>query len=93
MQLTTDGMAKYSYAAPLVPEMEAALKKQDKGDANNPKGMRQPSLAIHWSQDGTQVRPGARRQPQGSGTVDHPQPCQAAAAAADLSLRHAGRSE
>jgi dipeptidyl-peptidase 4 len=53
VQLTTDGMAKYSYAAPLVPEMEAALKKQDKGDANNPKGMRRPSLDIHWSQDGT----------------------------------------
>lgn len=53
VQLTTDGMAKYSYAAPLVPEMEAALKKQDKGDADNPKGMRRPCLDIHWSQDGT----------------------------------------
>jgi len=53
VQLTTDGMPKYSYATPLVPEMEAALEKQDKGDANNPKGMRQPSLDIHWSQDGT----------------------------------------
>jgi dipeptidyl aminopeptidase/acylaminoacyl peptidase len=50
-QLTTDGIARYSYAAPLVPELEAALKKQDKGDAGNPKGMRQPSIAIHWSQD------------------------------------------
>jgi dipeptidyl aminopeptidase/acylaminoacyl peptidase len=52
VQLTTDGVPKYSYAAPLVPEMEAALKKQDKGDANNAKGMRQPCLDIHWSQDG-----------------------------------------
>jgi dipeptidyl aminopeptidase/acylaminoacyl peptidase len=53
VQLTTDGMPKYSYAAPLVPEMEAALKKQDREDGNNPKGMRQPCLDIHWSQDGT----------------------------------------
>jgi len=53
VQLTTDGMAKYSYAAPLVPEMEAALEKQDKGDTNSPKGMRQPCLDIHWSQDET----------------------------------------
>jgi dipeptidyl aminopeptidase/acylaminoacyl peptidase len=53
VQLTTDGVPKFSYAAPLVPEMEAALKKQDKGDANDPKGMRQPTLDIHWSQDGT----------------------------------------
>jgi len=53
VQLTTDGMAKYSYAAPLVPEMEAALEKQDKGDTNSPKGMRQTCLDIHWSQDET----------------------------------------
>lgn len=50
--LTTDGVSKYGYAAPLVPEMEAALTKQDRGDASNPKGMRQPSVAISWSQDG-----------------------------------------
>lgn len=53
VQLTTDGMPKYGYAAPLVPEMVAALKAQEKGDANNPKGMRQPCIAIHWSQDGS----------------------------------------
>ena len=53
VQLTTDGMPKYSYAAPLVPEMEAALKKQDKADGNNPKGMRSPCLDIGWSQDGS----------------------------------------
>lgn len=53
VQLTTDGMPKYGYAAPLVPEMVAALKQQEKGDANNRKGMRQPCIAIHWSQDGS----------------------------------------
>jgi dipeptidyl aminopeptidase/acylaminoacyl peptidase len=52
-QLTTDGVPKYGYAQPLVPELAAALKKQDKADANDPKGMRQPCLAIHWSQDGS----------------------------------------
>ncbi len=52
-RLTTDGTPKYGYAEPLVPELAAALKKQDKADANNPKGMRQPCLAIHWSQDGS----------------------------------------
>jgi dipeptidyl-peptidase 4 len=51
-QLTTDGVPKYGYAQPLVPELAAALQKQDKADANDPKGMRQPCLAIHWSQDG-----------------------------------------
>ncbi len=51
-RLTTDGKPKYGYAEPLVPESAAALKKQDKADANNPNGMRQPCLAIHWSQDG-----------------------------------------
>ena len=53
IELTTDGFPKYGYAAPLVPEMEAALRKQDKGDGSNPKGMRRPCLDIHWSQDGT----------------------------------------
>ncbi|MGH9518539.1 MAG: DPP IV N-terminal domain-containing protein, partial [Terriglobales bacterium] len=52
VQLTTDGVPKYSYARPTVPEEEAALKKQDKKDADNPKGMRRPAIAIHWSQDG-----------------------------------------
>lgn len=51
-QLTTDGVPKYGYDAPLVPEMVAALKRQDKADASNPQGMRRPCLAIHWSQDG-----------------------------------------
>ncbi|HUN71618.1 MAG TPA: DPP IV N-terminal domain-containing protein [Steroidobacteraceae bacterium] len=50
-QLTTDGMPKDSYAAPVVPELAAALKKQDRGDAENPKGMRRPTLPIEWSQD------------------------------------------
>ena len=50
-QLTTDGVPKYSYAEPLVPEMAAALKKQDGGDANRTKGMRQPSIGVSWSQD------------------------------------------
>ena len=50
-QLTTDGISKFGYAAPLVPELQAALARQDKGDAHNPKGMRQPCIAIHWSQD------------------------------------------
>ncbi|MDE2448299.1 MAG: S9 family peptidase [Gammaproteobacteria bacterium] len=53
VQLTTDGVPKYDYAAPLVPEMEAALRKQDQGDGTNHKGMRRPCLDIHWSQDGT----------------------------------------
>lgn len=52
VQLTTDGLPKYSYAAPLVPEMVTALKKQDKGDTKNAAGMRTPPIAIHWSQDG-----------------------------------------
>ncbi|MFZ1868219.1 MAG: DPP IV N-terminal domain-containing protein [Steroidobacteraceae bacterium] len=52
-QLTSDGMPKYGYAQPLVPELVAALQKQDKADANNPEGMRRPCLAIHWSQDGS----------------------------------------
>ncbi|TAN22076.1 MAG: S9 family peptidase [Acidobacteria bacterium] len=51
-QLTTDGVPGYSYAARLTPEVDAAVKKQDKGDAKNPKGMRVPALAMHWSQDG-----------------------------------------
>ncbi|MGH9476617.1 MAG: DPP IV N-terminal domain-containing protein [Terriglobales bacterium] len=53
VQLTTDGVPNYSYAAPLTPEVEAAVKKQDKGDVKNPKGMRRPTLQMHWSQDGT----------------------------------------
>jgi dipeptidyl-peptidase 4 len=52
-QLTTDGTPKYGYAQPLVPELAAALEKQDKADANNAKGMRRPCLDIHWSQDNT----------------------------------------
>jgi dipeptidyl-peptidase 4 len=52
-QLTTDGVPNYGYAAALVPEMVAALKRQDQRDASNPKGMRRPCIAIDWSQDGT----------------------------------------
>jgi dipeptidyl-peptidase 4 len=66
-QLTTDGTPKYSYAEPLVPELAAALRKQDKADADNPKGMRQPCLAIHWSQDGNRfalVREDDRKVPE-----------------------------
>ena len=65
-QLTTDGTPKRGYAEPLVPELAAALEKQDKADAKNPKGMRQPCLAIHWSQDGSRfalVREDDRRVP------------------------------
>ena len=51
-QLTTDGAPKYSYAMPVVPEMVAALGKQDKGDADNAKGMRQPCIGVTWSQNG-----------------------------------------
>jgi dipeptidyl aminopeptidase/acylaminoacyl peptidase len=50
-QLTIDGAPKNSYAARLVPELLAALDEQDRGDAKNPKGMRQPCIAINWSQD------------------------------------------
>ena len=66
-QLTTDGGLKYSYAEPLVPELAAALKKQDKTDAGNPKGMRQPCVAIHWAQDGSRfalVREDDRKVPE-----------------------------
>ncbi|MGH9467707.1 MAG: DPP IV N-terminal domain-containing protein [Terriglobales bacterium] len=52
VQLTTDGVAAYSYADRLTPEVQAALVKQDKGDVHNPKGMRLPTLSMHWSQDG-----------------------------------------
>ncbi len=66
-RLTTDGTPKYGYAQPLVPELAAALEKQDKADANDPKGMRQPCLAIHWSQDGSKfalVREDDRKVPE-----------------------------
>jgi len=51
-QLTTDGVTRYSYASSLTPEVEDALKKEDKKDADNKLGMRRPAIGIHWSQDG-----------------------------------------
>ncbi|MGH9486461.1 MAG: DPP IV N-terminal domain-containing protein [Terriglobales bacterium] len=53
-QLTTDGVPGYSYASLMTPEVEAVVKKQDKGDVKNPEGMRVPTLGMHWSQDGTE---------------------------------------
>ncbi|MGH9485795.1 MAG: DPP IV N-terminal domain-containing protein, partial [Terriglobales bacterium] len=52
-QLTTDGVAGYSYAVPMTPELQAAVEKQDKGDVKNPSGMRRPTLRMYWSQDGS----------------------------------------
>ncbi len=50
-QLSTDGVARYSYARHLTPEDETKLKKEDKGDAGNKAGMRRPPVAIYWSKD------------------------------------------
>lgn len=50
-QLSTDGVARYSYARHLTPEEEEKLKKEDKGDATNKEGMRRPPVTIYWSQD------------------------------------------
>jgi len=49
-QLTTDGVAKYSYARHLITEELDALKKFQKGD-NNPAGPRRPAVPIFWSKD------------------------------------------
>ena len=45
-------MPKRTYAEPLVPEMVAAVGKQDKGDANNAKGKSPAVIGIIWSQSG-----------------------------------------
>jgi len=50
-QLTTDGVAGFSYARVLVPEVAEALAKEDGADARNPAGMRAPAVPVHWSQD------------------------------------------
>jgi dipeptidyl-peptidase 4 len=49
-QLTTDGVAKYSYARVLVDEELDQLKKFQKGDANSA-GPRTPAIPIVWSKD------------------------------------------
>lgn len=50
-QLTTDGVAGFSYARSLVPEVQKVLARIDGKDARDTAGMRAPSVAIHWSQD------------------------------------------
>lgn len=50
-QLTTDGVAKFSYARVLLPEDQETLKRDNKGDANNKTGMRTPPIVLHWSKD------------------------------------------
>jgi dipeptidyl-peptidase 4 len=49
-QLTTDGVAKYSYARVLVDEEIEQLKKSQKGDTNQA-GPRTPAIPIVWSKD------------------------------------------
>lgn len=49
-QLTTDGVAKYSYARVLVDEEIEQLKKSQKGDTNQA-GPRTPAIPIFWSKD------------------------------------------
>ncbi|MGB6877286.1 MAG: DPP IV N-terminal domain-containing protein, partial [Candidatus Acidiferrales bacterium] len=49
-QLTTDGVAKYSYARVLVDEEIEQLKKSQKGDTNQA-GPRTPAVPISWSKD------------------------------------------
>ncbi len=49
-QLTTDGLAKYSYARVLVDEEIDELKKSQKGDTNQA-GPRTPAIPIVWSKD------------------------------------------
>jgi dipeptidyl-peptidase 4 len=49
-QLTTDGVAKYSYARVLVDEELDQLKKFQKGDTNSA-GPRTPAIPIIWSKD------------------------------------------
>lgn len=49
-QLTTDGIAKYSYARVLVDEEIEQLKKSQKGDTNQA-GPRTPAISISWSKD------------------------------------------
>ncbi|MGB6483068.1 MAG: DPP IV N-terminal domain-containing protein [Candidatus Acidiferrales bacterium] len=49
-QLTTDGVAKYSYARVLVDEEIEQLKKSQKGDTDQA-GPRTPAVPIFWSKD------------------------------------------
>lgn len=49
-QLTTDGVAKYSYARVLIDEEIEELKKSQKGDTNQA-GPRTPAIPIVWSKD------------------------------------------
>jgi dipeptidyl-peptidase 4 len=49
-QLTTDGVAKYSYSRVLVDEEIEQLKKSQKGDTNQA-GPRTPAITIVWSKD------------------------------------------
>ncbi|MGC1106577.1 MAG: DPP IV N-terminal domain-containing protein [Candidatus Acidiferrales bacterium] len=50
VQLTTDGVDKYSYARVLVDEEIEQLKKSQKGDTNQA-GPRTPAVPISWSKD------------------------------------------
>lgn len=49
-QLTTDGVAKYSYSRVLVDEEIEQLKKSQKGDTNQA-GPRTPAIPLFWSKD------------------------------------------
>ncbi len=63
VQLTTDGVPKYSYAESLVPEQKDLLQKLNKGDVNQA-GYRTPPIAIHWSKDSSKfslIREDARK--------------------------------
>lgn len=50
IQLTTDGVAKYSYARVLVDEEIEQLKKSQRGDTNQA-GPRTPAIPVFWSKD------------------------------------------
>jgi len=54
MQLTTDGVEKYSYARVLLAEQEEQLKKVDKGDTNKA-GPRTPAITVHWARDSKKI--------------------------------------
>ncbi len=54
MQLTTDGVEKYSYARVLLAEQEEQLKKVDKGDTNKT-GPRTPAITVHWARDSKKI--------------------------------------
>src|SRR6266481_1000998 len=54
MQLTTDGVEKYSYARVLLAEQEEQLKKVDKGDTNKA-APRTPAITVHWGRDSKKI--------------------------------------